>query len=108
MKNVTNKTIDINDHETRMALRSMSSEELRAINKYVVGILKTRKATKIADVKRELREGAPVYVNHPNLSFRKNLVLTKINKTRGVVQVEGNTGRFDQGWNVPLQLIEMQ
>ena len=91
-----------------MALTAMTSEELRAINKYVVGILKTRKASVIAEAKKELVEGAPVFVNHPKLSFRKNLVLTKINKTRGVVQVEGATGRFDQGWNVPLQLIEMQ
>lgn len=108
MKNVTNKTIDINDRETRMALTAMTSEELRRINKYVVGILKTRKASVIAEAKKELVEGAPVFVNHPKLSFRKNLVLTKINKTRGVVQVDGATGRFDQGWNVPLQLIEMQ
>ena len=96
------------DYETRMALGAMTTEELRAINSYVVGILKTRKASKLADVKRELREGFPVAVNHPQLSFRKNLVLTKINKTRGVVQVQGATGRLDQGWNVPLQLIEMQ
>jgi len=102
------KTIDINDYETRMALKAMTTEELRAINSYVVAILKTRKASKLAEVKQELREGAPIFVNHPQLSFRKNLVLTKINKTRGVVQVQGATGRFDQGWNVPLQLIEMQ
>jgi hypothetical protein len=102
------KTIDINDYETRMALGAMTTEELRAINNYVVGILKTRKASKLAKVKQELMEGARVIVNHPQLSFRNNLVLTKINKTRGVVQVQGATGRFDQGWNVPLQLIEMQ
>ena len=102
------KTIDINDYETKMALKAMTSEELRAINSYVVGILKTRKASKLAEVKQELREGALVAVNHPQLSFRRNLVLTKINKTRGVVQVQGATGGLDQGWNVPLQLIEMQ
>lgn len=102
------KTININDRETRMALMAMTTEELRAINSYVVGILKSRKKEKLADAKRELREGYPVFVNHPQLSFRKNLVLTKINKTRGVVQVQGATGGFDQGWNVPLQLIEMQ
>lgn len=102
------KTIDINNRETKMALMAMTTEELIAINSYVVGILKARKTSKLAEAKRELREGSPVFVNHPQLSFRKNLVLTKINKTRGVVQVQGATGRFNQGWNVPLQLIEMQ
>lgn len=108
MNTTTNKTIDINDYETRMALGAMTTEELRAINSYVVGILKTRKASKLAEVKQELREGSPVVVNHPHLSFRNNLLLLKINKTRGVVKVQGATGRFDQGWNVPLQLIEMR
>lgn len=108
MNNTINKAININDYETRMALGAMTTEELRAINSYVVGILKTRKASKLAQAKQELREGSPVFVNHPQLSFRKNLVLTRINKTRGVVQVQGATGQFDQGWNVPLQLIEMQ
>jgi|TARA_R110001592_G_scaffold246696_1_gene508639 hypothetical protein len=107
MKNVSNKTVDINDYETRKALQAMSSEELRRINKYVVGILKTRKASKIAEVKQELVEGSPCNVNHPKLSYRHDLVLTKINKTRGVVKAEGD-GRFDQGWNVPLQMIEMK
>ena len=102
------KTIDIKDYETRMALGAMTTEELRAINSYVVGILKTRKASKLVEAKQELREGSPVFVNHPQLSFRKNLVLTKINKTRGVVQVQGATSRFNQGWRVPLELIEMQ
>jgi hypothetical protein len=106
-KNISNKTVDINDYETRKALQAMSSEELRAINKYVVGILKTRKASKIAEVKQELVEGSPCNVNHPNLSYRNDLILTKINKTRGVVKIEG-AGRFDQGWNVPLQMIEMR
>tara|TARA_R110000796_G_scaffold237794_2_gene357966 strand:- start:652 stop:978 length:327 start_codon:yes stop_codon:yes gene_type:complete len=106
-KEITNKTVDINDYETRKALQVMSSEELRAINKYVVGILKTRKASKIADIKRELTEGSPCLVNHPKLSHRTNLVLVKINKTKGVVKPEGS-GRFDQGWNVPLQMIEMK
>ena len=106
MKNITNKAVDINDYETRKALQAMTSEELRKINKYVVGILKTRKAEKITEAKKDLVEGAPCLVNHPKLSWKKNLILIKINKTRGVVQVEG-AGRFDQGWNVPLQLIEM-
>ena len=56
-KNISNKTVDMNDYETRKALQCMSSEELRKINKYVVGILKTRKASKIAEVKKELVEG---------------------------------------------------
>tara|TARA_R110001599_G_scaffold59592_1_gene165605 strand:+ start:244 stop:591 length:348 start_codon:yes stop_codon:yes gene_type:complete len=106
MKNVEN-TIDINNYDTRESLRKMSSEELREINRYVVGILKTRKASKIADAKRELTEGSPCLVNHPKLSHRTNLVLVKINKTKGVVKPEGS-GRFDQGWNVPLQMIEMK
>jgi len=106
-KSISNKTVDMNDYETRKALQAMSSEELRAINKYVVGILKTRKASKIADVKKELVEGSPCNVNHPKLSYRTDLVLIKINKTRGVVKPEGS-GRFDQGWNVPLQMIEMR
>ncbi len=106
-KNISNKTVDINDYETRKALQAMSSEELRRINKYVVGILKTRKASKIAQVKQELVEGSPCNVNHPKLSYRHDLVLVKINKTRGVVKAEG-AGRFDQGWNVPLQMIEMK
>lgn len=106
-KNISNKTVDINDYETRKALQAMSSEELRAINKYVVGILKTRKASKIAEAKQDLVEGSPCNVNHPKLSYRNDLILTKINKTRGVVKPEG-AGRFDQGWNVPLQMIEMR
>jgi len=106
-KSISNKTVDMNDYETRKALQAMSSEELRAINKYVVGILKTRKASKIADIKKELAEGSPCNVNHPKLSYRDDLILTKINKTRGVVKIKGH-GRFDQGWNVPLQMIEMK
>ena len=106
-KSISNKIVDMNDYETRKALQAMSSEELRAINKYVVGILKTRKASKIADVKKELVEGSPCNVNHPRLGHRTDLVLIKINKTRGVVKPEGS-GRFDQGWNVPLQMIEMR
>ena len=106
-KNISNKTVDMNDYETRKALQNMSSEELRKINKYVVGILKTRKASKIAEVKKELVEGSPCFVNHPKLSYRHDLILTKINKTRGVVQAEG-AGKWDQGWNVPLQMIEMK
>lgn len=107
MKNTTQKTIDITDYETRSSMKEMSSEELRAINKFVVGILKDRKRSTISEVKSSLRAGGAVKVNHPKLSWRDNLILQKINKTRGVVQVEG-AGRFESGWNVPLQMIEMK
>tara|TARA_R110000868_G_scaffold116423_2_gene310024 strand:- start:36 stop:359 length:324 start_codon:yes stop_codon:yes gene_type:complete len=107
MKTITQKTIDITDYETRKGLQGMSTEELRAINKYVVGILKDRKRSKISEAKVGLKEGGAVKVNHPKLSWRDNLILQKINKTRGVVQVDG-AGRFESGWNVPLQMIEMK
>ena len=106
-KEITNKTVDITDYETRKTLQVMSSEELRAINKFVVGILKDRKRSTISEVKSNLRAGGAVKVNHPKLSWRDDLILQKINKTRGVVQVKG-AGQYESGWNVPLQMIEMK
>jgi hypothetical protein len=107
MKNIAQKTIDITDYETRSSMKEMSSEELRAINKFVVGILKDRKRSTISEVKSSLRVGGAVKVNHRSLSWREDLILQKINKTRGVVIIEGGSA-FQSGWNVPLQLIEMK
>ena len=95
---------------TTTQLENMTTEELQELNSRVVRILKARRIKKNATVKAALKVGEAVKVNHPQLAHYPDLVLQKINKTRGVVVQKANyNNRFAMGgWTVPLHMISMK
>ena len=91
-------------------LEKMTTEELRQLNNKVVTALKLRRSKRVNEAKSSLVEGEAVTVSHPRLAHYTDLVLQKINKTRGVVVQAANYNNLFAagGWNVPLHMIKMK
>ena len=83
-------------------LKKLSIDELRELNSKVVEVIKIKRSEIAFDVKNELYVGANVSVNHPKLSG-KQLKVTKINRTKAVVEVLNGFGSY----NVPLTMISV-
>lgn len=83
-------------------LKKLSIDELRELNNLVVEVIKIKRSELAFDVKNELYVGANVSVNHPKLSG-KQLKVTKINRTKAVVEVLNGFGSY----NVPLTMISV-
>ena len=81
---------------------NLSSDDLRAINGYVVDLIKAERQVKNAVAKATLEIGMTVKVNHPKLAGR-TFELTEIRRTKAGVRPRGE--RFG-GYNVPLSLVE--
>jgi SepF-like predicted cell division protein (DUF552 family) len=83
-------------------LKKLSIDELRELNSKVVEVIKIKRSEIAFDIKNELYVGANVSVNHPKLSG-KQLKVTKINRTKAVVEVLNGFGSY----NVPLSMISV-
>jgi len=80
---------------------AMSTEDLRAMNKIIYGILKNRAQDKIENIKYQINVGSKVKVNH-HKTFNTTFTVTEVRRKRATVK--------DQyGWslNVPISLIEV-
>ena len=93
-----NQTKNMNYSE----LNQMSIEELRALNKLVVEVIKSKRAMAGFETKQQLRIGDNVKVNHPKLAG-KQLRVEKINRTKCVVKVLNGYGTY----NVPMEMVEI-
>ena len=92
---------------TYQELNSLTIEQLRELNSKVVEVIKSKRVTKALEVKDTLYVGAKVNVNHPKL-MGKELKLTKINRTKAVVEVINGPSYGRVGsYNVPLSMIQL-
>lgn len=87
---------------TYQELNQLTLEELSHLNSRVVEVMKSKRSQKALEVKDTLYVGASVKVNHPKL-LGKELRLSKINRTKAVVQVLNGHGSY----NVPLSMISL-
>jgi hypothetical protein len=81
---------------------NLSNEDLRAINGYVVDLIKVERRVQNAAAKATLEIGMTVKVNHPKLAGR-TFELTEIKRTKAAVRPRGS---MFGGYNVPLSLVE--
>jgi len=79
----------------------MSTEDLRAINKMVVKILRNRQNEKIEDIKDQIRVGSKVTVNHPKTAY-ETFTITEIRRKRATVK-----GQYGNSLNVPIALVTL-
>jgi hypothetical protein len=82
-------------------LSKLSVEELRNINQMVIELIKSKRTLESLEKKMGLQVGMKVTVNHPKLKG-KELVVTKINRTKANLQIVGTVGSY----NVPVSMIE--
>jgi SepF-like predicted cell division protein (DUF552 family) len=87
---------------TYSELKNLSIEQLRELNSKVVEVIKIKRSEIAFDVKNELYVGANVSVDHPKLQG-KQLKVTKINRTKAVVEVLNGFGSY----NVPLSMLTL-
>jgi len=80
---------------------AMSTEDLRAINKMVVGILRGRQNDKIEDIKDQIRVGSKVTVDHPK-TYGLILTITEIRRKRASVK-----DQYGYSLNVPISLVKL-
>ena len=80
---------------------AMSTEDLRAMNQIIYGILKTRTQDKIEDIKDQIRVGSKVKVNHHRASYGM-FTVTEIRCKRATVK-----DQYGTSINVPISLIEV-
>jgi sRNA-binding protein len=80
---------------------AMSTEELRAMNQIIVGIIKDRQRDKIEDIKDQIRIGSKVKVNHGK-TYNKVFTITEIRRKRATVR-----DNYGDSLNVPLSLVEL-
>jgi len=80
---------------------AMSTEDLRAINKMVVGILRGRQNEKIEDIKDQIRVGSKVTIDHPK-TYGSILTITEIRRKRASVK-----DQYGYSLNVPISLVKL-
>ena len=80
---------------------AMSTEDLQAINKMVVKVLRSRQNEKIEDIKDQIRVGSKVTVNHPKTQGAI-LTIIEIRRKRATVR-----SQYGNSLNVPLSLIAL-
>ena len=81
---------------------NLSNDDLRAINGYVVDLIKAQRRVQNAAAKATLEIGMTVKVNHPKLAGR-TFELTAIRRTKASIRPRGEMWG---GYNVPLSLVE--
>jgi hypothetical protein len=80
---------------------AMSTEDLRAINKMVVKILRSRQNDKLEEIKDQLRVGSKVTVNHTRTQG-EIFTITEIRRKRATVK-----GQYGSSLNVPIALVTL-
>jgi hypothetical protein len=79
----------------------MSTEDLRAMNKMIVEVLRSRQNEKIEDIKDQIRVGTKVTVDHPK-TYGAILTITEIRRKRATVR-----SQYGNSLNVPLSLVKI-
>jgi len=85
---------------TQAQLNNLTLEQLRDLNKQVVGTIKYKLKKLVAEF--ELNIGDKVKVNHPKLQG-KSLIVKKVKRTTATLQIEGAFASY----NVPISMIEI-
>jgi hypothetical protein len=80
---------------------AMSTEDLRAINNMIVGILRGRQNEKIEDIKDQIKVGSKVTVNHARTQG-VIFTITEIRRKRATVK-----GQYGNSLNVPIALVTL-
>jgi len=80
---------------------AMSTEDLRAINKMVVEILRSRQNKKIEGIRDQIRVGDKVTVNHPKTTY-ETFTITEIRRKRATVK-----SQYGRSLNVPIDLVAL-
>jgi len=80
---------------------AMSTEDLRAMNNMIVGILRGRQNEKIEDIKDQIKVGSKVTVNHARTQG-VIFTITEIRRKRATVK-----GQYGNSLNVPIALVTL-
>jgi len=80
---------------------AMSTEDLRAMNNMIVGILRSRQNEKIEDIKDQIKVGSKVIVNHARTQGII-FTITEIRRKRATVK-----GQYGNSLNVPIALVTL-
>jgi mitochondrial fission protein ELM1 len=80
---------------------AMSTEDLRAMNKMIVAILRGRQNKKIEDIKDQIKVGSKVTVNHARTQG-VIFTITEIRRKRATVK-----GQYGNSLNVPIALVTL-
>jgi len=80
---------------------AMSTEDLRAMNKMIVGILRGRQNEKIENIKDQIKVGSKVTVNHARTQG-VIFTITEIRRKRATVK-----GQYGNSLNVPIALVTL-
>jgi hypothetical protein len=80
---------------------AMSTEDLRAMNNMIVGILRGRQNEKIEDIKDQIKVGSKVTVNHARTQGII-FTITEIRRKRATVK-----GQYGNSLNVPIALVTL-
>lgn len=80
---------------------AMSTEDLRAMNNMIVGILRGRQNEKIENIKDQIKVGSKVTVNHARTQGII-FTITEIRRKRATVK-----GQYGNSLNVPIALVTL-
>jgi hypothetical protein len=80
---------------------AMSTEDLRAMNKMIVAILRGRQNEKIENIKDQIKVGSKVTVNHARTQGII-FTITEIRRKRATVK-----GQYGNSLNVPIALVTL-
>jgi len=80
---------------------AMSTEDLRAMNNMIVGILRGRQNEKIENIKDQIKVGSKVTVNHARTQG-VIFTITEIRRKRATVK-----GQYGNSLNVPIALVSL-
>jgi len=80
---------------------AMSTEDLRAMNNMIVGILRGRQNEKIENIKDQINVGSKVTVNHARTQGII-FTITEIRRKRATVK-----GQYGNSLNVPIALVTL-
>jgi hypothetical protein len=80
---------------------AMSTEDLRAMNKMIVEIIRGRQRDKIEDIKDQIRVGSKVIVNHARTQGEV-FIITEIRRKRATVK-----SQYGSSLNVPIALVSL-
>ena len=79
----------------------MSTEDLRAMNKMIVEVIRGRQRDKIEDIKDQIRVGSKVTVNHAK-TYGEVFTITEIRRKRASVK-----SQYGSTFNVPIALVSL-
>jgi hypothetical protein len=79
----------------------MDTEDLRAMNKMIVEVLRSRQRDKIEDIKDQIKVGSKVTVNHTRTQGAI-FTITEIRRKRATVK-----SLYGNSLNVPIALVTL-